>query len=65
MPGRPTALLETDVGPKGPLLERYVGAQLAGDRRAALRVVVDEGLGRGVARTATLRPRFPILASET
>jgi methanogenic corrinoid protein MtbC1 len=30
------------------LLERYVAAQLNGDRRSALRVVVDEGLGRGV-----------------
>ena len=48
MPGCPTASLETNLGLMGPLLERYVGAQLAGDRRAALRVVVDEGLGRGV-----------------
>jgi methanogenic corrinoid protein MtbC1 len=48
MPGRQTAPLDTDLGPMGALLERYVAAQVAGDRRAALRVVVDEGLGRGI-----------------
>jgi len=30
------------------LLDRYVAAQLAGDRRAALQLVVEHGLGRGV-----------------
>ena len=45
---RPAASLATSVPPTRTLLERYLAAQLAGDRRAALRVVVDEGLGGGV-----------------
>ncbi|MFL5578751.1 MAG: B12-binding domain-containing protein [Gemmatimonadaceae bacterium] len=31
------------------LVERYLDAQLAGDRRAALRLVMDEGLARGLS----------------
>jgi methanogenic corrinoid protein MtbC1 len=45
---RTSATLEPDASTIGRLLERYVAAQLEGDRRSALRVVVDEGLGRGV-----------------
>ena len=32
----------------GDLCRRYLDAQLAGDRRAALRIVMDEGLGAGL-----------------
>ena len=32
----------------GELCRRYLGAQLAGDRRAALRVVLEDGLGAGL-----------------
>lgn len=35
-------------GPIHPLLPAYLDAQLAGDRRAAVRLVVDEGIERGV-----------------
>jgi methanogenic corrinoid protein MtbC1 len=31
------------------LREQYLAAQLAGDRRAAVRLIVDQGLGRGLA----------------
>jgi methanogenic corrinoid protein MtbC1 len=31
------------------LCERYLAAQLAGDRNAALRLVLDEGVGKGIA----------------
>ena len=30
------------------LLEQYVAAQLAGDRRSAMRLIIDQGLGRNV-----------------
>ena len=30
------------------LLEQYLAAQVAGDRRAALRLILDQGLGRGM-----------------
>jgi MerR family transcriptional regulator, light-induced transcriptional regulator len=30
------------------LLDRYLAAQLTGDRRAALRLLLDDGLGRGI-----------------
>jgi methanogenic corrinoid protein MtbC1 len=32
-----------------PLVDRYVAAQLASDRSAALRLILDEGLGQGLA----------------
>jgi MerR family transcriptional regulator, light-induced transcriptional regulator len=38
------------------LTERFVAAQLAGDRGAALRVVIDDGIGRG-ARVIDLQAR--------
>jgi methanogenic corrinoid protein MtbC1 len=31
------------------LVDRYLAAQLRGDRREALRLVLEEGLGRGVS----------------
>ncbi len=34
-----------------PLSQRYLAAQLAGDRREALRLIVDEGLARGIDAT--------------
>jgi MerR family transcriptional regulator, light-induced transcriptional regulator len=45
---RTSGTLEPRVSTIETLLERYVAAQLEGDRRSALRVVVDEGLARGV-----------------
>ena len=45
MDRRPAGALAPEVPLIDRLLERYLAAQLAGDRRAALRVVVDEGLG--------------------
>jgi len=40
----------------GALAERFVAAQLAGDRREALRLVIDEGIGRG-ARVIDVQAR--------
>jgi MerR family transcriptional regulator, light-induced transcriptional regulator len=45
---RDAQVLQEDAQQVASLLERYVAAQVAGDRRAALRLVVDEGLASGV-----------------
>jgi methanogenic corrinoid protein MtbC1 len=45
---RTSATLDPHASTIESLLEQYVAAQLDGDRRAALRVVVDQGLERGV-----------------
>lgn len=41
-------MLASQASPLGPLAERYLKAQLAGDRREALRLITEEGLERGV-----------------
>jgi methanogenic corrinoid protein MtbC1 len=50
-PTVPLPLLDTSLSPPdelGALQQRYLAAQLAGDRREALRLLVDEGLLRGI-----------------
>ena len=48
VPPCPAASVATERALIGRLLEQYVAAQLAGDRRSALRLIIDQGLGRDV-----------------
>ena len=49
VPSRPGATVVPDPSRIALLRDRYLAAQLAGDRREALRLVMEEGLGQGIA----------------
>ena len=46
---RPAAAVGADASPIAQLRGRYLAAQLAGDRHEALRLVLEDGLGRGMS----------------